>query len=362
MCLFKEAFSYIIINMKYLFIFLFKKSKVSVTTYCKKKCLLFPLLFVLLFLLAICLRVFIFDIFTIASSSMESCILKGDKIIVSKISIGPRLPSSLREIPWLNLSYLLGQHVIKEGDSVWCNYKRLRGFSVPQRGNIIVFESPIEEGELIVKRCMGLPGDTLLIRNEIILTNHKEIDELTVKKIFDNFDSVIVTNNCNSSGFQVIQKQTMGKSNFSTLQIENQIQQESLSVKYSNIYKERTFPNNDAFKWNENNFGPLLIPAKGIKIVLNEFNFILYGKLINKFENVVPSENSGSYFLNGISVKSYTFKYDYYFMIGDNRHQSIDSRYFGFVPEMNIIGKAVFVLYSKSVEGFIWNRLLKEIG
>ena len=122
-----------------------------------------------------------------------------------------------------------------------------------------------------------------------------------------------------------------------------------------------TFPKNAKFHWTIDNFGPLVIPAAGMNLRLNKDNFILYQKVINMFEDIKITTMDGDYFLNGIKAMNFTFKNNYYFMLGDNRHDSNDSRYWGFVPESYIIGKAVLILFSNGEDGFRWNRLFKMI-
>ena len=127
-----------------------------------------------------------------------------------------------------------------------------------------------------------------------------------------------------------------------------------------------TFPKNNLFKWSIDNFGPLVVPAKGMKILLNEKNYILYNKVINVFEKSDITARDGIFFINGVSAASFTFSNNYYFMLGDNRHDSNDSRYWGFVPDANIIGKPVIVLFSfdpdeYGLKKFRWSRFLKKI-
>jgi signal peptidase I len=105
----------------------------------------------------------------------------------------------------------------------------------------------------------------------------------------------------------------------------------------------------------------LVIPAKGMTIQLNEENYILYREVINHFEKTSIAEHDGEILINGKVTASYTFKNNYYFMLGDNRHNSRDSRYWGFVPEKNIIGKASMIIFSNGDDGFRWKRFFKMI-
>lgn len=344
---------------------------VIITRFKRMKWIAYPFYFITLILFSIGIRIFLIEIFAIPSDSMQDTLVSGDIIVLNKLAYGPKMPRSPLEIPWVNIAFYHNKEYSSKLDSVLWKYKRLHGFSKIKLGEVIVFNSPRTSKEILIKRCMGLPGDTLLIRNEKVFANHKEVqEEGTIKLI-----SRIWVNNYafsrtlfDSLGLEEYSSNSVLKNYFS-ISLNNKQRQVLLTYKcIDSIVLERnrndsayiTFPYNNLFPWTVDNFGPVIIPSIGMKIQINDQNYILYNELISKYENSNIEIREGNYFLNGIQITSYTFTSNYYFMIGDNRHNSSDSRYWGFVPEKNIIGKAVIILFSVG-EGFKWNRLIKRI-
>jgi len=217
-------------------------------------------------------------------------------------------------------------------------------------GQIICFRDPSERNVILLKRCVAIPGDTLLISNGEIFTNHSCLCQVpTVKQstrvIFRDVGRGI--NMLDSMGVTDYHQIFTDKSVVANLSF-NQRSALAISsyVTKMSINTERpdtawmTYPKDSLFQWTIDNFGPVILPAKGMRMNLSDKDFILYRKQI-AMETTIDSVSFRDKYR-----QSYTFNENYFFMMGDNRHESRDSRYFGFVPENLIAGRAVMVLLS----------------
>jgi signal peptidase I len=261
-------------------------------------------IFFLAFIVWLVLHLFFFQVLYVDSASMQNDLFEGDYIMVNKLAYGPRLPITPFSLPFSNsTSYLNWIHL---------PYMRIPGYTHISRNDVMVFnlptddKVPVDERELFIKRCIALPGDILKIDSAGIFINGK------------------------------IQSETPNLT--------------KIKVSAKNIYNPNFFPNNYHFKWNLDYFGPIEIPQKGDSVKLSIDNIDLYRRIIEKYENNKLEIKGLDIYINSKKSNSYTFKMNYYFVVGDNRHNSIDSRYWGFIPEDHIIGKASMIVYSKATD------------
>lgn len=260
-------------------------------------------------LLAFTSKVFVAEAFRIPTSSMENTLFSGDYVIVNKLSYGPKTPE---RIPFT---------------SIEISVVHLPAFSEVERNEILVFEYPnivpneiSEEKSNYIKRCIGLPGDTVSIISRSLYVNGNQLENPATLKFIRS------------------------KSKF-------------LGVPNKSIFPENA-------EWNEDNYGPILIPKEGATVKINNRNIERWKDII-RFENhdkEVAVENN-LIKINSKAISEYQFKRNYYFFLGDNRDESFDSRYWGFVPEENIIGKPIIVYWSvenqvntKNIET-LWNSI-----
>ena len=327
-------------------------------SFLEKASLYYLLIFSLVFALSVIIRVFVLEIYSIPSSSMENTLYPGDKIIVSKLKYGPRMPASPFEIPWVNLFFYLNAQARERIDKPWWNSRRLTGMKKVERGDVVVFKFPDNKSEHFIKRCVAVPGDTLRIKNGIIFINgHPMPVARGIKRRYELWyaDREKAVRLLDSLGINFYPSFTRDGGRFFEITISSKEAErlrrasctDSLAVKVTSADTvSSAYPWDKEFPWTPENFGPLVIPEKGIGMILDRANFALYRKPLFKFDcdslkakKIETTVNSGGRVV-------YTFKKNYYFMMGDNRYGSNDSRFWGLVPEDYIIGNAVIVLFS----------------
>ena len=341
------------------------------------------------------IRWLFFEAFTIPTPSMENSLLVGDFLFVSKLHYGTRTPKTPLQVP-LTHQTIWGTSIPSYTDAIQLPQYRLPGFSDVKRGDVVVFnyppelQHPVDLKTNYIKRCVGLPGDKLEVRDLQVYTNGVAMvnpprmeDEYFVatttavneEKVFkdngiseyhsytESFNDTIATND--QPGYLV----------FTTVEIAAKLKTfdfvKSITMVKSpkEISEPMLYPNSPLFKWNRDNYGPITIPKEGMTVNLTPENIATYGTVIKSYEgNDDVTLDAASIKVGGKAITSYTFKQDYYFMMGDNRHNSADSRYWGFVPKDHIVGKAVFVWMSIDPDptSFFnkirWNRLFRVIN
>lgn len=348
-------------------------SKLAFVSYIRKRGYLsLPFTFIGIIVLAIWMRVFVFEIYSIPSGSMEDTLIPGDKILVSKLNYGAILPRSPLDIPWFNILFILSKKDIsKTGSLCWPVY-RVIGFSSIKHNDVVVFHHPTSKknNDIFVKRCVSLPSDTLLIKNGTILINNQKLPEPLYSKSKYSVWANKMELNEQLKELGIDFNFNYSKGNKTEL-ILNNFQKDLLikrnlidsvvrfNIKYDTA--QMVYPYSDILKWSIDDYGPITIPSKSQYILLTNESVATYRNIINSLENKSIYVKNGNYSMNGTEIRSLKFSKNYYFMLGDNRQYSNDSRYFGPVPEDNIIGKAVFVLFNYREGKFLWNRCFKYI-
>ncbi len=363
------------------------------------------------------IRMFFIEAYTIPTSSMEKSMLVGDYLFVSKTAYGPKVPNTPLSFPFVHnkLPFINTKSYVE-----WIKtpYRRLAGFGKVKNNDVVVFHfpegdtvasklptrsyyqlistygrervwsdkrnfgeiivHPVDKRENYIKRCVGIPGDVIELKQGILYVNGKK------QHHFDGMQyNYIVQTNGTSINPKTLERLHIARADrheFSSTQyifpltdenveklksFNNVISVEKMLEK-PGVWDKNIFPASEHFKWNVDNFGPLTIPAKGKTVSLSIESLPLYKRLISVYENNKLEVKDSTIYINGEAASGYTFKMDYYWMMGDNRHNSADSRYWGFVPEDHVVGKAEIIWLSldkdKSFANKIrWRRIFKKI-
>jgi signal peptidase I len=330
------------------------------------------------------IRGLLFSAYAIPSGSMEGTELTGDYLVVSKFSYGARMPITPLSIPFLESSVY---GVKTYWDVIKLPYFRLPGTTEPKKGDIIVFNKPeeadpqynrpVDERTNLIKRCQATPGDVLTIVNGQVYINGKA--EKNAEKAQTSYTVVTDGKDINPQIFDDLHIEIRGQlapnayemiipvDNLATFKGYSNIKSVTPVVEPAGKYDPQVFPHNEHFKWNQDNFGPLTLPKKGWTIALNDSTMTLYRRAIEMYEHNKVETQGNDISINGKKATSYTFKMNYYWMMGDNRHNSLDCRFWGYVPEDHIVGKAIITVFSTDstkdlIHRMRWNRLFKPIN
>jgi signal peptidase I len=323
--------------------------------------------------------------YTIPTSSLEKSLLVGDFLFVSKFHYGARTPMTPIAAPMVHDTLPL-LNIKSYSKYPQVPYFRFFAMQEVNRTDIVVFnwpadtlfnmykvadkryDKPIDKKTNYVKRCVGIPGDSLSIKDGIVYINGKILPmperskpqySYTVTTDGNGFDQTYITKELNIT--DGVYQSTQNTFYFRALTEEsaNRLRLnpivKSVIRNISHEAEAAIFPYNT--KWNLDNLGPIYIPKKGVTIALNTKSLPFYKTIIREYENNDLKVKGDEIRINGQIATTYTFKQDYYWMMGDNRHNSLDARYFGYTPEDHIVGKPVFIWMSLDPNGKGFNKI-----
>lgn len=347
------------------------------------------------------IRWIFFEAFAIPTPSMENSLMVGDYLFVSKLHYGVRTPKTPLQLP-LTHQTIWGTTIPSYLKWIQLPQFRLPGFSEVKRGDAVVFNLPVEHPDQVeryamvlpdihphpvdlrvnyIKRCVAVAGDTLEVKaGQVYINNVPQVNPARIQneyfvavttsinenKVFrengisdfhvytETYQDTIASNDRN--GYIVFTTPTIAE----ILKKYDFVKEVQLLSLGKDVAESYLYPNSPLVKWNKDNYGPVVIPKKGTTVKLTPENIALYGEVIKNYdgnENVVLSDSRIE--LNGSAITTYTFQQDYYFMMGDNRHNSADSRYWGFVPGDHVVGKAVFVWLSVDPNPTSWYKKIR---
>jgi signal peptidase I len=349
------------------------------------------------------IRWLIMEAYTIPTPSMENSLLVGDFLFVSKFHYGTRTTSTPLQVP-LTHQKIWFTEIPSYSTAIKLPQYRLPGISELKREDVVVFnvpprklndgiDYPVDLKTNYIKRCVGIPGDTLVIKNQQVFANSKALgtpEEMQFSYTVIASDQINQRNlenmELDPDDYNLLARQPDGKAVYEMFLTKKKFEElnankpsyilsytpntkdDSFNVfPYSEWYEYSGMASKKYVSWTIDNFGPLWVPKEGAVIPVNDSTLTFYGTIIRNYEHHDDVKiEKGKLFIDGKEVTEYTFKQDYYFMMGDNRHNSLDSRYWGFVPADHIVGKAFFIWLSVDKHaGFFhkirWSRFFNLI-
>ncbi|MEI6124275.1 MAG: signal peptidase I [Bacteroidota bacterium] len=363
------------------------------------------------------IRTFFIEAYTIPTSSMEKTLLIGDYLFVDKISFGPRIPMTPLSFPFAHHTLPLTESTQSYLEWIKLNYYRFPGFTTIKNNDVVVFNypdgdtvalkmqnrsyysivrevghnevwrnkrdfgeivaRPVDKRENYIKRCIGIPGDMLEIKNQIVYINGTPLPDIGDKeykyivqtkdstpistKTLDKLDVTEAITQIDYDKYVV----TLTKSSAESIKTLPNVLKIDKVMYPKGEWDNRTYPYDSNYRWNEDNFGPIYLPKAGATIPIDMKNISIYRRCIEIYEQNDVKIVDGKIRINGKEATTYTFKLGYYWMMGDNRHNSADSRFWGFVPIDHIVGKAQFVwlsVQSNNCDNKQVNELRKNKG
>jgi signal peptidase I len=372
-------------------------------------------------IVATIVRTFFIEAYVIPTSSMEKSLLVGDYLFVSKVAYGPKVPNTPISIPLVhNQISLFDKSHESYSELIKLPDKRLAGFRKIKRNDIVVFNfpngdtiirdhpdiidyhqakrnvgeknfkqwlernryeliaRPIDKKDNYVKRCVAVPDDYLQIKHGQLYINGQLADDFpgqeysyTVvlkEQLSDKalsqlgLSSEDLRNSGKNQGVKGYSNLILTQKAYETLKASSSV----VSITKNEALDENCYPYSDNYSWSMDNYGPIWIPKKGATVNIDMENICLYQRIIQAYEKNSLEVKDGKIYVNGAQTSTYTFGMDYYFMMGDNRHGSYDSRAWGFVPENHIVGKPSFIWFSSDKDksfpmNIRWKRLFTAI-